>query len=157
MPNDAAIRAFWERCRAQRPAWQRADFPAPEAWGFGADSAMADRLGALVIEGVKTATSSALWEYEHDGSPLPRAGDLGNVIDGQGEPLCLIETTEVLVLPFDQVPSDFAYEEGEGDRTLATWREAHWDFFAGFLPRIGLKPASDMPVVCERFHVLALA
>ncbi len=129
----------------------------PEAWGFGADPAMADRLGALVVAGIKTATCSALWEYEHDNSPLPLVGDLGIVIDGCGAPLCLIETTDVRVQTFEDVPADFAYAEGEDDRTLASWRAAHWDFFAAFLPRIGRVPARDMPLVCERFAVLAVA
>lgn len=155
--NEAAIQAFWERCCRDRPAWQVPDFPRPEAWGFGADPAMADRLGTLVVEGVKTATCSALEEYEHDGSPLPRAGDLGIVLDGRGYPLCLIETSAVEIVPFREVTADFAHAEGEGDRTLATWRTAHWDFFAGFLPRIGLEPTRDMPLVCERFRVLAIA
>lgn len=157
MPNDAAIIAFWQRCREMRLAWQQPGVPMPEAWGFGADPAMADRLGALVVAGTKTATSSARWEYEHDGSPLPQVGDLGIVIDGRGEPLCLIETTEVRFVSFNDVGADFAYAEGEGDRSLERWREAHWDFFSRFLPRIGREPAEDMPLVCECFRVLAVA
>lgn len=113
VPNDAAIRAFWARCCQERLAWREPDFPMPEAWGFGANPVMADRLGALVVEGLKTATSSAVWEYEHDGSPLPRLGDLGTVLDGRGEPLCLIETTEVRLLGCEDVPADFAHAEGE--------------------------------------------
>jgi uncharacterized protein YhfF len=129
----------------------------PDAWSFGADPALADRLGTLVVKGTKTATSSALWEYEHDRSPLPRVGDLGIVLDGRGAPLCLIETTDVRVRPFDEVPAEFAHAEGEGDRTLATWREAHWEFFSRFLPRIGLEATRGMPLVCERFRVVCLA
>jgi len=129
----------------------------PAAWSFGADAALADRLGALVVEGTKTATSGALWEYEHDDSPLPRVGDLGIVLDGRGAPLCLFETTSVQILRFDEVPADFAHAEGEGDRGLATWRAAHWEFFSRFLPRIGRRAKRDMPLVCERFRVLAVA
>ena len=58
MQHDAAIRAFWQGCRAERPEWRHPDVPTPEAWGFGADPAMANRLGALVVAGVKTATRS---------------------------------------------------------------------------------------------------
>ena len=157
MPNDVATREFWERCRELRPAWRDPTFATPEAWGFGDGPDMADRLGALVVSGVKTATCGALWEYEHEKSPLPDMGELGIVLDGKGAPLCLIETTNVTILPFDEVPADFAYAEGEGDRTLANWREAHWDFFSRFLPTIGIEPARDMPLVCERFRVLSIA
>ncbi len=34
---------------------------------------MADRLGKLVVEGIKTATTSALWAYEL-GEALPQVG-----------------------------------------------------------------------------------
>ena len=84
-------------------------------------------------------------------------GDLGIVLDGHGAPLCLIETTRVDVVPFDEVSAEHAFLEGEGDRSLVSWREAHRAFFARFLPRIGREPADDMPVVCERFRVLSRA
>ena len=157
MPNDDAIGAFWERCRALRPQWSEPDFPMPEAWWFGADPEMADRLGGLVVAGVKTATSSAVCEYEHNGEALPVVGELGIVHDGRGEPLCLIETTQVRVFPFDEVPGDHAYAEAEGDRSLDAWRQAHWDFFSRFLPTLGLEPARDMSIVCEEFRVVARA
>lgn len=150
--DDEAIRGFWERSRGERPAE-----PVPDAWAFGDGPEMADRLGALVVDGVKTATSGALWEYEHTGEALPAVGDLSIVLDGRGAPLCLIEITEVHVLAFDQVPADIAHDEGEGDRSLASWREAHWAFFSRSLPRIGREPSMDMPLVCERFRVLARA
>ncbi len=31
-------------------------------------------------------------------------------------------------LPFDEVDEVFAYDEGERERSLATWREAHWRY-----------------------------
>jgi uncharacterized protein YhfF len=36
-----------------------------------------------------------------------------------------LETVEVARRPFGDVDADFAYEEGEGDRSLSYWREAH--------------------------------
>jgi hypothetical protein len=79
------------------------------------------------------------------------AGLLTVVLDGQGRPLAITETTEVRILAFNQVDEQFAREEGEGDRTLAWWRQAHWSYFQRTLPRIGRSPAEDMPLVCERF------
>lgn len=121
---------------------------------FGDSSRLADELGALVANETKTATCSALWEYEAEGSPLPRAGEKLIVLDGKDEPLCIIETIEVEVRPYDEVDAGFAYEEGEGDRSLKYWREAHWNFFSCTLPKIGREPAPDMPLVCERFRVV---
>jgi uncharacterized protein YhfF len=48
----------------------------------------------------------------------------------------------------------FAYEEGEGDRSLAWWRDAHWRYFSRVCERIQRRPEEDMPLVCERFRVV---
>lgn len=121
---------------------------------FGDDPGMADRLGSLIVSGTKTATCSALWEYEAEGEQIPEVGQKTVILDGNGDPLCIIETTEVQVRPYDRVDARFAAEEGEGARSLAYWREAHWDFFSRTLPNIGREPSLDMPLVCERFHVI---
>ena len=49
---------------------------------------------------------------------------------------------------------EFAATEGEGDASLAFWRDAHWAAFSRELEGIGRSPQADMPVVCERFEVV---
>jgi uncharacterized protein YhfF len=85
---------------------------------------------------------------------LPAVGDLSIITNWDGEPLCIIETTEVQVKPFDEVDEGFAYDEGEGDQSLAYWREVHWDVFSRECSTIGREPVESMPVVCERFRVI---
>jgi len=82
---------------------------------------LADELAALVRQGIKTATCSALMGYEKDETPLPQKGDLSIVLDGNGNPVLVIETVSVVILPFNEVSEQFAFEEGEGDRSLAYW------------------------------------
>ncbi len=115
---------------------------------------MADELGALVVQGTKTATASLVWEYEFDDERLPQEGDLSVILDGHNQPIALIETTEVRILPFNQVDETFAYDEGEGTRTLAHWREGHWRFFHRACQRIGREVDESMPILCERFRVI---
>lgn len=150
-----SLQAFWsaylDSLAEGDPARGR---PMPPAWGFGDGPPMADDLGRLVVEGTKTATCSALWEIEHDGESLPRPGDLSIILDGRGEPICIIETTEVEVRPFNAVDAAFAHDEGEDDRTLASWRAAHRRFFSRTTARIGRAPDETMPLVCERFRVV---
>jgi uncharacterized protein YhfF len=124
------------------------------AEGWGDSPEMADELGALIASGTKTAACSALWEYEAEGEPLPKVGSKTIFVDGNGNPLCIVEMTEVEVVPYDRVDARFAYEEGEGDRSLAYWRDAHWRFFSRTLPNIGREPTTEMPLVCERFRVI---
>lgn len=75
------------------------------------------------------------------------------MLDGSDEPLCVIETVKVEVRPYNEVDARFAYEEGEGDRSLQHWRDAHWRFFTRSLAEIGKEPTPQMPLVCERFQV----
>lgn len=152
MSDPSTIEAFWRDFLTSQPDQERSS--PPEAWGFGDNPQMADELGRLVMAGIKTATCSALWEVEAEGSPLPQVGDLSIILDGDGQPLCVVETVEVAIRAYDAVDAAFAYAEGEGDRSLDYWREAHRRFFARILPAIGLQFDEAMPLVCERFRVV---
>ena len=120
------------------------------AWGFGNDPEMADSLGLLVRDGPKRATTSQLSAYEEDDEPLPKVGDLSVALDGSGNPLCVIQTARVEVRAFGLVDEAFAWVEGEGDRSLAYWRDAHIRFFASE----GRPVSDDTPVVLETFDLL---
>lgn len=150
MVRGTEIEEFWQECRRSVAGLPES---APPAWSFGRHPAEAEALLALVLAGVKTATSSALDEYEREREPIPRAGDLGIVLDGSGHPSVLLRTTAVAIVPFAQVPASHAFDEGEGDRSLASWREIHRDFWGGDL-RNGGRFDDGMLVVCERFEVL---
>lgn len=121
---------------------------------FGDSPEMADRLLALVLAGTKTATCSALWDWEHERETPLTPGYLAAIIDGKGNARCIIQTLEVTPTPYNQVDAQFACDEGEGDRSLEYWRTAHWDFFSRTLPRIGKQPTQEMPLLCERFRVV---
>jgi len=125
-----------------------------EAFALGDSEALATRLADLVLSGVKRATASLVWTFEHEGKPPPAPGDLSIVATWAKDPLCIIETTAVAIVPFDEVPADFARAEGEDDGTLASWRSNHREFFARECARIGRMPSPHMPVLCERFRVV---
>lgn len=128
----------------------------PQAWAFGSTPEMADELLRLVLDGTKTATSSALWDYEAEDEEIPTRGELSILLDGREHPRALIVTTEVEVRPFDEVGPEHAAAEGEGDRSLAHWREVHERFFTTYAAH-GRGFAHDMPVVLESFKLLYVA
>ena len=128
--------------------------PGYQAWGFGDSPDAADKLGALVKQGIKTATASLVWVYEAEGETFPEAGDYSIILDGEGKPICIIRTTRVYVCPFNEVDDEQAYLEGEGDRSLNYWREVHWRFFGRECDQIGRTPEETMPVLCERFELV---
>lgn len=155
------VEAFWSRAREHlhlNPApvyfgTSPLEVLRPDAWAFGATPAQADELLELVLQGTKTATSSAYWDYEAGDEALPEVGAVSIVLDGTGRPRAVVATTEVLVMPFDEVEADHAAAEGEGDLSLTYWRAEHERFFTehrlhdrGFTPQ--------MPVVLERFELL---
>ena len=114
------------------------------AFAFGDGPALADELLELVIRGVKTATCST-----EDEPNTSTPGERWIVLDGRGEPRCVIETTEVTYRRFGEVDASFAFEEGEGDRSLDYWRDAHRDYF-GRQRRF----REDMMLMCERFRLV---
>jgi uncharacterized protein YhfF len=149
-----AVTDFWQKYLETLPKGRGKDLKMPEAWAFGDGEAMADELGSLVVKGIKTATCSLFKEYETGNEVLPQAGGLSIILDGRGEPLCLIETTSVEIKPFNKVDAQFAYDEGEGDCSLEYWHQAHRRFFSRTCAEIGMQFSEEMPVVCERFKMV---
>jgi uncharacterized protein YhfF len=149
-----SIHAYWQTFLSTLPSdslYQSKAYLA-EGWGDGPD--MADELGGLIADGIKTGTCSAVWEWEAEGNPIPKEGIITVVLDGRGEPLCIVETVEVNVCKYNEVDADFARSEGEGDLSLEYWREAHRKFFSRTLPKIGKEFSEEMPLVCERFRMI---
>ncbi|WP_226909810.1 ASCH domain-containing protein, partial [Georgenia ruanii] len=126
----------------------------PPAWSFGSTPEEADQLLALVLAGVKTATSSSLWERQEQGEEQPNPGDLSIICDGNGQPQVLVRIETVDVRPFDQVPAEHAAAEGEDDRSLEHWRRQRQREFTDTLAAYGRTFRADMPVVLETFTVL---
>ncbi len=125
-----------------------------QAWSFGNTPQMADELAKLVLDGIKTATASLAWSYEQEAEPYPVVSGYSVILDGKGCPIGIIQTTELAVVPFNEVDDDHAYQEGEGDRSLAFWRAVHWKFFAAECESLGKAPAKEMPIVCEKFKLV---
>ena len=121
---------------------------------FGDSPSMATALAALVVGGTKRATASLLRDYPDGGLPLPAVGDFVVVVDGAGAPCCIWRTTEIEIKPLDAVDARFAWDEGEGDRTLAWWSTAHRRYFARQAERDGFVMHDAIPAVFERFTVV---
>ena len=148
------IEAYWQEFLATLPADSPYRDQPYDPDGFGDSPELADELGALVLSGIKTGTCSSVWEWEAEGESLPEIGSIWIVLDGGGNPICITETYEVTIRKYSEVDADFARAEGEGDLSLAYWREAHRNFFTRFLPKIGREFHEDMPLVCERFRLI---
>jgi uncharacterized protein YhfF len=117
-----------------------------ETFSFGDNPALADELAALVLAGSKRATCWA----SSDGM-LTEVGKRMVMLNGTGEPLAVLETLELVQRRFNEVDAAFAYDEGEGDRTLEFWKRAHREYFSR-----RDQFAEGMLLYCERFRVVEL-
>ncbi len=150
----SGVERYWEQFLASLPTGtpRPSAYAGTAAFGFTEDDAR--EIAPLVRNGAKTATGSLVWSIEADGKPGPRPGDLWIVIAGPDEPVCVIETREVRVIPYDEVPEEYAWEGGEGDRSLSVWRRIYWEMIVSECKRIGRKPDPKALLAMERFRVL---
>ena len=134
---------FMQRARASL-----GDLPDPtDVYAFGDSPRLNDELLALVLSGVKTATCNWPTDVSY------REGDVAVVRNGAGRPVALLETLELREVPFLEVDETFAWDEGEDDRSLASWRENHWRYFSRLSD--AARPFSENEkLLCERFRVL---
>lgn len=123
-------------------------------WAFGGGGRTADKLAALVMAGIKTATSSAYPCYAVWEEKVPEAGDYSVIADAEGEAVCVLRTVKVDVVPFKDVGEEFAAKEGEGDQSLAFWRKTHAEAFGADCRDCGTEFGDETPVVCEEFKIV---
>lgn len=131
----------------------------PPTERFGDSAEMADELLNEIINGSKRATAGLVAEYAHEGEALARIGDHWIVADSEGTARAVLRSTELRIGRFDSVDAKFAWDEGEGDRSLDWWLDAHRTFFLRACERIGIavEDPTDLEaleVVFERFTLV---
>lgn len=125
-----------------------------ECTQFGADAAIQDELAELVISGPKRATSSRRRWYGPGGERFPAVGDLFVVLDARRTPRYICRTTAVEIRAFRDVDAAFAWDEGEGDRTLRAWQMIHQNFFPAEARAGGFDFSEDSRIVLHRFEMV---
>ncbi|GHG51998.1 hypothetical protein GCM10011331_16230 [Flavimobilis marinus] len=145
----AAADAMWYAYAAAHP---RAVAACPEytVETFGDSAELADALLAVVLSGRKRATAELAGEFDE----LPRIGSHWIACDGRGAPRIVLRSTELRLARFDDVDAAFAYDEGEDDRTLASWRTEHRRYWERTCAARGATWSPDDEIVLERFTVV---
>src|SRR5262245_30749235 len=108
-----------------RPA-KRPPIPALPPFELGyAQTELRRRLVDLVLNGPKIATAGLATDFApHTADPLPKAGDQWLLLGFDDEPVAVVETVSMEIVPAGQVSLQFAVDEGEGFESVAHWREA---------------------------------
>lgn len=120
-----------------------------ERFAFGDSSEMADELLALVLCGKKTATVSVVLESDQK----PNVGDLSLVLDGRGNPACVIKTVHLETVKFCDLTWDMVKLEGE-DETFEQWKAGNIRYWTRDAARRGYTFTDQTPITFERFEVV---
>jgi len=125
---------------------------------FCADKENADICAELVRKGEKQASCSMKYWYRIGGEegpePMPQVGHLQVVTDWAGVPVAITQMTRVTEARFSDVTAEFAAAEGEGDKSLRWWRDAHWQFFSAECEELGIEMSEDTVLVLEHFRTV---
>ena len=120
-----------------------------ECFSFGDSPEMADELLALVLAGKKTATVSVVLEDEQ----TPSVGDLSLVIDGHGNPACVIKTVHLETVKFCDLTWDMVKREGE-DENFEQWKSGNIRYWTRDAAKRGYTFTDQTLITFERFEVV---
>lgn len=146
-----AAAAMWADYVAAHP---RAAADAYVVDRFGDSAALSDALLDVVLSGRKRATADLVAEFAARGEPLPRIGSHWVACDGAGRPRLVLRSTDLRIAAFDEVDEQFAHDEGEDDRTLASWRREHRRYWQRTCAARGAVWTERDEIVLERFAVV---
>jgi uncharacterized protein YhfF len=153
MMRTTAADRYWNQFVLSLPQAARPAGTYYDAFHFGVAKEDATPVAGLVLRGIKTSTGSLEWVYQAEGNPPPEEGSYSVILDSNDAPVGIIETTEVRVVPFEEAHDEqFAFDGGEDDRTLASWRKGYWSYIVSECARIHREPTQQTPLVCERFR-----
>lgn len=96
-----------------------------DSFFFGNSKKMANDLLNLVLQGKKSATTSA---YVEENLENPQIGDYSIITDFYSNPECIVKTTKVTKLKFKDMTYDMCRLEGENP-DLKGWQDEHIKFF----------------------------
>lgn len=125
-----------------------AKYPTAVYAAFGDSPELADELAELIASGVKTASCGSLAGCLAENA-FPVIGAYTVVENGSGEPVCVIRTTRLHLLRYNEMTEELAKKEGEGDLSLHYWQQEHQRFFA----REGTF-SDDMELIFEEFTLI---
>ena len=110
------ISIYWKEFQLQNPKYKNTN--EPKSFYFCNNKKDADECAELVIKKIKQATSTSVWWFEKNKEEIPKIGDLAIVTDWNNEPKAIIITKKVQIVKFKNITVEYAFIEGEGDKSL---------------------------------------
>ncbi len=149
---DPSVDLLWENLVAANSAYEGKGFV--DAFHFSNMAKEANLALEKVLSGEKTASFASAWWFENSDEDLPEMGNCYVICNWDGIAKAIIETTEVIQIPFSDLAAEHAALEGESDRNLEEWKAAHWNFFEKELEETGKDAEKDLLVIIEKFKLI---
>ena len=146
------ISIYWKEFQLQNPKYKNTN--EPQSFYFCDNKKDADDCAELVIKKIKQATSTSVWWFEKNKEEIPKIGDLAIVTDWNNEPKAIIITKKVEIVKFKNITPEYAFIEGEGNKTLEYWKNVHWMYYSNEMKKYNEKPNEEMKIVCEYFETI---
>lgn len=126
-----------------------------DKWHFDLTEGACNYLLDLVLNGQKRATASSVLGFQIEGDPLPEVGKCSVITDWDGNPRCVVRTTRVRFMKFNEMTFDIAKLEGEDD-CLESWQKNHVEFFTEEGKELGYEFSEDLDIIFEEFEVVEI-
>ncbi|MDQ3022278.1 MAG: ASCH domain-containing protein [Bacteroidota bacterium] len=147
----SSVSEMWNRFTDSNPEFKQKKYT---AWYFCDNEKCANELAELVKRGIKRGTATLLYWIEKGKETLAQKRDYSVVTDWDGIAQCIIQTKNITLLPFNEITKELAFIEGEGDKSLDYWKQAHRNYFTRNLINESIDFKDDMIVVFEEFELI---
>lgn len=142
---DRLVQEFWDGFIREKGLDEDTDYV--QIFRVGSNEGESNRLLKLILRGKKRATTCL-----YDDDILPEKGDYSIITDWDGVPRCVVRTTRVQIIPFNEITLEQALKEGE-DKTLEAWRETHRAVYIRNAEQLGYEFSEDTKIVYEEFRM----
>ena len=150
--NSNVVDIYWVDFQNRVPAYGGLEIP--PSYYFCDNEKDANDCAELVELGIKQATTHSLWWFQAHNETLPAPDDLAIVTDWDGNPRAIIKTTKVEIAKFKDINEQYAFIEGEGDKSLTYWKEVHWAYYSREMADHNHSVSPEMKLVCEYFETI---
>ena len=125
-----------------------------EAYYYGYKE-IADKILGWLLSGDKRATTGLKCLYDLENESLPQVGDYSVILDSNENPRCITRITKIEIVKFKDISEEYAFIEGEGDKSLRYWKEEHKKVFTRECKEdYDMEFNEEMECVCEYFEVV---
>ena len=148
------VESMWQAYLSEIGTFHNTRERSYQAWHFSNHEKEANHLANLTLKGIKRATAALKKSYDQEGESLPKVKDLHIITDFKDKPVCIIEVTDVKLIPFNKVSREDAKKEGEGDGSLEHWKTVHRKFFKEDARELAYEFTEEDLVVFMTFKVV---